>query len=112
MDSLLLQTHSDFFKTAIAEQHDLAHALRLRCRRRFWRRARSFLFCRSKLYKFCLQSAVWVFPISAAHFFIISNVLHCSGRRAFHDARLVCDFKNPRRFFAANRERFVLLIDC
>src|SRR5712692_2627596 len=33
MDSLLLQTHSDFFKTAIAEQHSIASEHRRKERR-------------------------------------------------------------------------------
>jgi hypothetical protein len=86
--------------------------LRLGRRWRFRRWTRSFLFRRPKLYKFCFQSAVRIFPISAAHFFIVGNVLHCPGGRAFHDACFVGDLENPGRLFATNCERFVLLIDC
>jgi hypothetical protein len=71
-----------------------------------------FFSRRPKLYKFCLQSAVRIFPIGAAHFFIIDDILHRPGGCAFHDACFVCDFENARRFFSADRECFVLLIDC
>ena len=85
--------------------------LRLRGRGQFRCWARSFLFGRPELYEFCFQASVWIFPIGATHFFIVSNVLHATSRRAFQDACFICHFENPRRFFAADREGLVVLID-
>lgn len=76
-----------------------------------WRRSSRFLFRGAELNHLRFQTAIRVFPIRTADFFVIDDVAEFRAPGAFGYHRLVGDFENARRLFPADCERLILRID-